>query len=65
MPQLSILVVDDDQDVCEYLEDFLTHEGFHVTTLTDATEAIDELKRSDYHLIILDLMMPTIGGSIS
>jgi len=60
--QLNILVVDDDRDVCEYLEDFLTHEGYHVTSLTDPTKAVDELKQADYHLLILDLMMPKMGG---
>ena len=30
MSQLSLLVVDDDKDVCEYLEDFLTHDGYRV-----------------------------------
>jgi DNA-binding NtrC family response regulator len=60
--QLNILVVDDDRDVCEYLEDFLTHEGYHVKSLTDPTRAVDELKQADYHLLILDLMMPKLGG---
>ena len=62
MPQLSILVVDDDHDVCEYLEDFLTHEGFRVTTLTDSDKTLEALKQDDYHLIILDLMMPKVSG---
>lgn len=62
MAQLNILVVDDDRDVCEYLEDFLTHEGYHVKSLTDPTRAVDELKQADYHLLILDLMMPKLGG---
>ncbi len=62
MAQLNILVVDDDRDVCEYLEDFLTHEGYHVKSLTDPTRAVEELKQADYHLLILDLMMPKMGG---
>jgi DNA-binding NtrC family response regulator len=60
--QLNILVVDDDRDVCEYLEDFLSHEGYHVKSLTDPTRAVEELKNADYHLVILDLMMPKLGG---
>jgi DNA-binding NtrC family response regulator len=60
--QLNILVVDDDRDVCEYLEDFLTHEGYHVQSLTDPTKAVEEVKQSDYHLLVLDLMMPKLGG---
>jgi len=60
--QLNILVVDDDRDVCEYLEEFLSHEGYHVKSLTDPTRAVDELKANDYHLVVLDLMMPKLGG---
>jgi len=62
VPQLSILVVDDDQDVCEYLEDFLGHEGYRVVTLNDPARAMEEIRASDYHLIILDLMMPKVSG---
>ena len=62
MVQLKILVVDDDRDVCEYLSDFLNREGFQVTTITDPTEAIAELKRSEYHLVVLDLKMPKMTG---
>jgi len=60
--QLKILVVDDDRDVCEYLSDFLNREGYQVTTITDPTEALDELKRTDYHLVVLDLKMPKMTG---
>jgi DNA-binding NtrC family response regulator len=56
------LVVDDDEDVCQYLEDFLTHDGYRVTTVTDPTRALDSLKQSEYHVCILDLMMPGISG---
>lgn len=62
MAQLSILVVDDDKDVCEYLEDFLTHDGYRVRTISDPTLALEELRQSDYHVVILDLMMPKLNG---
>ncbi len=62
MVQLKILVVDDDRDVCEYLEEFLTREGFFVKSIIDPTQALDELRESEYHLIVLDLMMPKLKG---
>ncbi len=62
MPQLSILVVDDDHDVREYLRDFLTSEGYGVMVLDDPTGVVDELKRGDYHVVVLDLMMPKLSG---
>ncbi len=62
MAQLSILVVDDDKDVCEYLEDFLSHDGYRVKTIYDPTLALEELKLETYHVVILDLMMPKLSG---
>ncbi len=61
-PTLSILVVDDDQDVCAYLEDFLTSEGHGVRTVGNPCSAADELRTGDYHICILDLMMPNLSG---
>jgi DNA-binding NtrC family response regulator len=62
MAQLSLLVVDDDKDVCEYLEDFLVHDGYKVRSINDPTLAIEELKQSEFHVVILDLMMPKLNG---
>ncbi|MDY0001105.1 MAG: response regulator [Polyangia bacterium] len=62
MAQLSLLVVDDDKDVCEYLEDFLVHDGYKVRSINDPTTALEELKNSEYHVVILDLMMPKLNG---
>jgi two-component system, OmpR family, response regulator len=62
VPQLSILVVDDDPDVREYLKDFLTSEGYGVNVVEDSTAVVDELKQGDYHVVVLDLMMPKLSG---
>ncbi|MFL5320984.1 MAG: response regulator [Myxococcaceae bacterium] len=61
--QIRILVVDDEIDNCEYLKLLLTKEGYEVTTLTDPTQAVETLKASDYHLVVLDMMMPQMSGS--
>jgi DNA-binding NtrC family response regulator len=60
--QLNILVVDDDKDVCEYLEDFLTSDGYSVTVVNDPTQALESLRQAEYHVCILDLMMPKLSG---
>ena len=62
MPQLSILVIDDDRDICEYLQDFFTSEGYSVKVVNDSTVALEELKQGDYHVAVLDLMMPKLSG---
>jgi DNA-binding NtrC family response regulator len=60
--RLSILVIDDDRDVCEFLRDFLTLEGFQVTTLADPSLAIEWIRQEMFDLVMLDLMMPKIYG---
>jgi DNA-binding NtrC family response regulator len=59
---LSVLVVDDDTDILEYLQDFLSAEGFDVTTLDDPTVAVDRVRDEVFHLVVLDLMMPKLSG---
>ena len=60
--KLSVLVVDDDQDIREYLQDFLNAEGFEVTTLADPAAVVDRIRDEVFHLVVLDLMMPKISG---
>jgi DNA-binding NtrC family response regulator len=60
--KLSVLVVDDDVDICEYLQDFLLAEGFEVTTLNDPSLAVERIRDEVFHLVVLDLMMPKISG---
>lgn len=62
MTALSILVVDDDEDVCAYIADLLSHDGYHVKAITDPQKAIEEFRRSDYHVAVVDLMMPRLPG---
>lgn len=60
--QLSILVVDDDKDVCEYLQDFLSSEGYRVSIVNDPTNALEALRQTEYHVVVLDIMMPKLNG---
>jgi DNA-binding NtrC family response regulator len=62
VPQLNILVVDDDTDVCEYLQDFLTSEGYAVTVINDPTQTLETLGKGEFHVVVLDLMMPKLNG---
>jgi DNA-binding NtrC family response regulator len=62
VPQLSVLVVDDDPDVCEYLKDFLVSDGYGVTVCSDSTQVVESLRQADYHVVVLDLMMPKLSG---
>lgn len=59
---LKVLVVDDDEAIREYMETFLTKDGYEVKTLADPQDAADEVKNGGYHLVVLDLMMPGLDG---
>jgi DNA-binding NtrC family response regulator len=61
--QIRILVVDDEQDNCDYLKLLLVKEGYEVSTLTDPTRTLDVLKETDHHLVVLDMMMPQMSGT--
>jgi DNA-binding NtrC family response regulator len=62
LKKVRILIVDDDPDVCEYLQKFLSKDGYDVTTLVNPARALDELKNKPYQIIILDLKMPGMSG---
>ena len=56
-----ILVVDDEEDLCEILKFNLENEGFAVDTANSAEEALT-MQLSDYNLLLLDVMMGEISG---
>ena len=58
---MKILVVDDEQDICEILQYNLETEGYEVDTAHSAEEAL-VLKLTDYNLILLDVMMGEMSG---
>jgi response regulator RpfG family c-di-GMP phosphodiesterase len=57
-----ILVVDDEKVIREILADFLTMEGYVVHTVEDGAQAIEELRKRSYNLVISDLKMPNLSG---
>ena len=61
MNDYRILVVDDEEDLCEILKFNLENEGYWVDTANSAEEAL-KLDLSQYHLLLLDVMMGEISG---
>jgi two-component system, OmpR family, response regulator len=60
--QVEILIVDDDREICEYMETFLARDGFLVKTLNTPQDAVEEVRSGKYHIVVLDLMMPKLDG---
>ncbi|MDY6855165.1 MAG: response regulator [Thermodesulfobacteriota bacterium] len=59
----KILVVDDEKSIREVIYDFLTMEGYSVTTADDGMNALKVLQGTSFDLMIVDLVMPNIGGA--
>jgi len=58
----TVLVVDDDRDICGMLETCLGLEGFDVLTARNGREALRQLDATRPAVILLDLMMPVMDG---
>ena len=59
---MRVLVIDDDREICDYMETFLSKDGLEVKTLSDPEKVAEEVKQGGYHLVVLDLMMPKVDG---
>jgi DNA-binding NtrC family response regulator len=57
MDVTSVMVVDDEELVCDRLRDHLEKNGFQVDTFTDSTEALGAMERKRYHVVVSDLKM--------
>lgn len=58
----NILVCDDDKEIVEAIEIYLTQEGYRILKAYDGTEAHEMLEREEVHLFLLDVMMPKLDG---
>ena len=58
----KILVCDDDKEIVEAIEIYLTQEGYQVLKAYDGEEAIKTLKTQHVDLLIMDIMMPRLDG---
>lgn len=59
---LRILVVDDEMRIRSACEAFLKGEGFAVATAEDGSTGLKSLEKAHFDILLLDLMMPGIGG---
>lgn len=57
-----ILVVDDELDIAEAVRAVLEAEGYQVETASDGGQCLQELRRQQPDLLLLDVMMPVVDG---
>jgi len=58
----KVLVCDDEKDIVSALKIYLTSDGYEVYEAYNGQEAIEIVKNTDIHLILMDIMMPVMGG---
>lgn len=58
----SILVVDDEKKICEFIKACLDNEGYYTKVVYNGKAAISEFNEDKYNLIILDRMLPDVSG---
>jgi CheY-like chemotaxis protein len=58
----TILIVDDEFGIVDALRELLTEEGYHVITAANGREGLARLAAERPDLVLLDLMMPILGG---
>ena len=55
--QTTVLVVDDEKEIADLVEIYLSNEGYRVLEASDAAQAEKLLAENKVHLIVLDIMM--------
>lgn len=58
----TILVCDDEKEIVDAIEIYLSQEGYRVLKAYDGVQALELLRQEEVHLLILDVMMPRMDG---
>lgn len=62
--QINILIVDDEKDVADILKDCISAKERSIDVCYDGLDGIDHIQRYSYDLVIVDLVMPKVGGLV-
>jgi two-component system response regulator RegX3 len=62
VPELRVLVVEDEQSIRQGLCDVLTFRGYRVEAVADGRSALEQVARQSFDLILLDVMLPEVDG---
>lgn len=58
----KILVCDDDREIVDAIEIYLSQDGYQILKAYDGEQAISIMKKEEVHLLIMDVMMPKLDG---
>ncbi|MGX7132599.1 response regulator transcription factor [Enterococcus songbeiensis] len=59
---VRILLVEDDENICNTVKTFLTEAGYEVDACSDGNDAYEKMYETIYQLVILDIMLPGMNG---
>ncbi len=59
---MSILIIDDDVELCELVTEYLEDEGFDATSVHDGVNGVERCLADEPDLVVLDVMLPGLGG---
>lgn len=62
MTKTSVLVCDDDKEIVEAVEIYLSQEGYQIFKAYDGIQAVEIMQKEDLQLLIIDIMMPRLDG---
>ena len=58
----KILIIDDDEELCDLVSEYLTVEGFQTEAVNDGVAGLEKAKSGAYDMAILDVMLPKMNG---
>lgn len=58
----KVLIIDDDEELCELVSEYLTVEGFEIECVNDGESGLERALSGDYDMAILDVMLPKMNG---
>ena len=58
----SILIIDDDEELCELVAEYLTVEGFETKAVHDGQTGLETALTGEYDMAVLDVMLPKMNG---
>ena len=62
MPDINILVVDDEKEIADLIEIYLVSDGYKVYKAENAAKGLEIISKEEVHLVLLDIMMPGMNG---
>ena len=62
MPDINILVVDDEKEIADLIEIYLVSDGYKVFKAENAAKGLEIISKEEVHLVLLDIMMPGMNG---